>query len=324
MVDKEPAWAVVVQYGSWQRAASCASFLAAAGLPPSQIVLVANGPGRPPAPSPRSLRGCQLIHPQANLGFAGGCNLGLRQALRQGAQAILVLNPNTSFGPDLLEPLRTHGEDTWQVRAPEIFVASQPNRPWFAGAWRGAWPATLRRRPAGHRCRRVDYVWACALLARREVWRRVGLFDERYFLYYEDMDWCDRARRLGVELTIVPEARVFHAPGASSGGEHSPWRRYHMTRSAVLYHGRGGRRSAGPESAFFLARLARTAVSLAVGGRRAAFAAHLLGWRDGHRLLRALQAGQGLAGSGMAGPAQGASRPSGRPAACQQLGNGEG
>lgn len=141
-------------------------------------------------------------------------------------------------------------------------------------------------RPASDARVQVDYLWACALLAGRAVWEAVGLFEEAYFLYYEDMEWCDRARACGVELCVVPQARLWHAPGASSGGEESPLRHYHLTRSAVLYHGLAPYRSGRLGRWVLLARLARSTVRMAAQGQRELIPALWLGYRDGRRQLR--------------------------------------
>jgi GT2 family glycosyltransferase len=160
-----------------------------------------------------------------------------------------------------------------------VFWTIPPDRPWFTGSWRGQLPGTFRARKLGDPARDVDYLWACCLYVGADTWRRVGPFDERYFLYYEDLDWCERARAAGVALRMAPEARLWHAVGASTGGPDTPLRRYHLSASSVRFF-----RGRGPAALLVRALVdGRTALVLAASGRRELLAAHLSGWRDGVR-----------------------------------------
>jgi GT2 family glycosyltransferase len=80
--------------------------------------------------------------------------------------------------------------------------------------------------------REVDYVFGAAMLIRRSVFERIGLFDERFFLYLEDLDFCLRAQSAGFSLLFVPDAHVWHSGSASTA--HNPAaRNYHLVKSTV-------------------------------------------------------------------------------------------
>ena len=87
---------------------------------------------------------------------------------------------------------------------------------------------------------RTGYLTGCCLLARRAVWEKVGLLDERYFIYAEDADWCLRARRAGFALLFVPTARLWHKVSASSGAA-SPWKIYQRLRANLTLFARHAR-----------------------------------------------------------------------------------
>jgi GT2 family glycosyltransferase len=273
--------AILVNYRCWRDAASCVQYLALAGLPPEQVVVVDcdSRDGSAERLRAHSPMGTVLALGE-NLGFAGGCNRGAGLALERGAEALMFLNTDTAFRPDFLSRLLGRAGDlATACVSPEIYWAGQPRRPWSAGAWRGRVPGTLRPRQPGDPERAVDYLYACCLVAGRAVWERVGPFDPGYFLYYEDMDWSRRARRLGTPLTVEPRARLWHAVGASTGGASSALRRYHLTRSSVRFF-----RGEGPGAIAVRCLLdARTALRLAALGQHQAAAAHLAGWRDGWR-----------------------------------------
>jgi GT2 family glycosyltransferase len=72
-------------------------------------------------------------------------------------------------------------------------------------------------------------------LVSREFVGRVGLLDETFFLYYEEMDWCFRGRKLGFRVVYVPQARVYHKGGASTGGEGRPLVEYYQTRNLIYF-----------------------------------------------------------------------------------------
>jgi GT2 family glycosyltransferase len=184
-----------------------------------------------------------------NLRFAGGCNVGLREALGAGAEAVALLNNDTEAAPDLWVELVSALEGRARAAAaPLIFYAEPADLVWYAGgrlvpalAW--ASHRGLRRRD-GRRYRRVErtgYLTGCCLLAPRAVWEEVGLLDESYYLYAEDADWCLRARRRGVELRFVPRARLWHRVSSSSGGARSPWKAYQRARANLLLFSRHAR-----------------------------------------------------------------------------------
>ncbi len=123
------------------------------------------------------------------------------------------------------------------------------------------------------------------MLLTRRLLETVGLFDERFHMYYEDLDFCLRVRRSGFQILVVPGAKMWHKVAQSSGGSDSTFERYWMARSSALYfrkHCHGAR---------WLAVLpwrggsaVRTTLRLLRQGRREACAAYWRGLRDGFRL----------------------------------------
>ena len=196
--------------------------------------------------SPQMVRdefpGAELLALPENRRFAGGNNAGLARALETGADAVMLLNNDVVADPKLLEKLLAalaEQPDAGAV-APLIYFAPPSDRIWYGGGrcrpWL-AWSAHRAIRDHDHgQFRSIEetgYLTGCCLLATADAWRKVGLLDERYFIYAEDADWCLRARAAGYKLLFVPTARLWHRVSASSGGAMNPWKVYQRLRANV-------------------------------------------------------------------------------------------
>jgi GT2 family glycosyltransferase len=185
-----------------------------------------------------------VVETGANLGYAGGNNVGLRHALAQGADYALLLNNDTLVAPDFLEHLvgATQADPTIGVAGPTIYYHEQPDLIWSAGGaidWRRGetWMVALNTPDSGQLGagpRPVDFVTGCALLVKRAVMEQVGLLDERFFVYYEETEWCARAGRAGFKIVHVPQAQVWHKIPLDAR-DSSPTVQYYMTRNRLLF-----------------------------------------------------------------------------------------
>ncbi|MEO6665399.1 MAG: glycosyltransferase family 2 protein [Nitrospiria bacterium] len=181
----------------------------------------------------------------SNLGFAEGNNVGMRVALADGADYVLLLNNDATIAPDALDRLVEAAESHPDVGivGPKIYYVKDPRRIWFAGGtisplgrlghegWNrideGQWDAP----------RETGYVTGCAFLVKRRVLEKVGLFAPEYFLLFEEADLCMRARAEGFRCWIEPRATVSHKVSASFGGS-SPQYYYYFVRNHLLFHQR--------------------------------------------------------------------------------------
>jgi GT2 family glycosyltransferase len=288
-----PAPKVITVTVNWNRrddTLACLGTLAALSYPNVQVIVVDNGStdGSAAAIGEQFPRVEQIINP-TNLGFAGGFNAGLRRALALGADYVFILNNDTLAPAGLLEPLvQAAGAPEVGVTAPVIVYAADPARVWSAGAGRSALTLEL----TGNHGRRArldtitarEFVSGCAMLIKRSVLEQVGVLDERFFMYYEDSDYCLRVRRAGFRLLVVPAACLAHKVSLSSNGSDSPAERYWMGRSSVLFfrkHIRGWRWA--PVLMWRAGSLARTTGRLLLAGRSSAARAYLRGVVDGWR-----------------------------------------
>ena len=197
-------YVVVLNWNGWRDTVRCLASLRASDYPNLHVVVIDNGStdGSPEHLAP--LLGAawgELVQAHRNLGFTGGANLGLRLALERGADYAFLLNNDATVAPDCITTLVEAAEPRPEVGfvGPKIVWAEEPDRFWSAGmsiTWHRTTIESHRNAPDDGRfdgCRVVQGLSGCALLVRRAVLERVGLLDERYFAYYEDLDWCLRA-----------------------------------------------------------------------------------------------------------------------------------
>lgn len=191
-----------------------------------------------------------------NLGFAEGNNVGIRKALNEGADYVFVVNNDTILDKNLvvyLTKVATLNNQSGIV-APKIYFApgyeyhKERYKPsdqgkvfWYAGGlidWQNVLASHrgVDEVDNGQYDKQVetDYVSGCAMFIKREVFEKVGLFDKRYFLYLEDVEFCQRAKRAGFKVIYAPKASLWHLNAGSSevGG---PLHDYYLTRNRMLF-----------------------------------------------------------------------------------------
>jgi GT2 family glycosyltransferase len=203
-----------------------------------------------------------------NLGYAAGNNLALRVAQQQGMEGVFLLNNDTLVDPMCLVAMRETARVAPRVGAvgPLVWAWPPSQGIWALGGeihWRRAYTTHReagRAEPSRWEPHPVDFVPGCGILLLREALEAVGGFDERYFMYWEETDWCQRARRAGFSIWVDPRAQMWHkAP--MDPEDLSPGALYYMTRNRMLFfreHTRGVRRWLALAHAFHGAiRLAR-------------------------------------------------------------------
>lgn len=180
----------------------------------------------------------------ANLGFAGGVNVGLREALADpGLRYAWILNNDTQLHPQALNALlqKMQTDPTIGICGSTLLYLEDPHKIQAVGGCYNPWLGTTRH-CLGHetytpeRCRAfdehtLDYVVGASMFVRREVLDTVGLMDERYFLYFEEIDWAYQMhiKRPDLRLAYAADSLVYHAEGATTGGNDRDGKRYSYT-----------------------------------------------------------------------------------------------
>jgi GT2 family glycosyltransferase len=186
----------------------------------------------------------KIIANQKNTGAAEGNNQGIRAALADGCEAILMVNNDTEFSPDLLENLLTAlREEKCEMVAPKILFYDPPNVIWSAGG--GFYPSRgYASYLYGHgetdkgqfdTSRFVENAPTTCLLVHKKVFERIGLLDSRYFAYVEDTDFCYRAKLAGLKLLYLPRVTLLHKAHSLTGGLLSNFMMRYTTRNRVYF-----------------------------------------------------------------------------------------
>ncbi len=185
-----------------------------------------------------------------NLGFAGGNNVGIKQALEKKADYILLLNNDTIVELGFLKELVKVGESDKKIGIlGSVIYDYQSKKIHFAGGkinWlytKGVHETCNMK----HGTKEVDYITGCCLLIKREVIEKIGLMDEDYFLYFEDADWCLKARKAGYKCVLVPNSKIWHKPSSSA---------IEGSFSYIYYHTRNGLLMTKKNALFFIKILA--------------------------------------------------------------------
>ena len=229
---------VVLNWNGWERTVSCLSALSQVQYPRLTMIVVDNGSTDH---SPDRIRerfpGLAVLETGKNLGFAGGNNVGIRHAMQLGADYIWLLNNDAEPAPNALNELIKIAESNPLVG--EVgSVLVDPGPLGVIQAWGGGrasyWLGYNRESRVQQANDWFDYLTAASVLVRVGAFHEVGLLDERYFLYWEDVDFSFRLRARGWKLAVAEGSIVRHQKGASTGSSRASRDRY-STASAIRF-----------------------------------------------------------------------------------------
>lgn len=187
----------------------------------------------------------ELIENETNLGYVKGANQGVKRALEQGASHVLLINNDAIARPGMMKRLLQAMDDHPQagVIGPKIFYYGTDVM-WFNGGHfnhllgLSTHPLMDRQDDGGDQDREVGFITGCAMLVRSQVFSDIGLFDEDFEIYTEDLDFCLRAKEGGYGVWLVPGAVAEHKVSISTGVSGSnlmtPYRSYYYARNMLM------------------------------------------------------------------------------------------
>jgi GT2 family glycosyltransferase len=192
---------------------------------------------------------CEIIENQENLGYSEGNNVGIRRALEKCSEFIFLLNNDTYVHQKMLSRLVSVAKQdpTAGITGPTMFYADPPNLLWGGKNWVDWRKPRVVREQMGEIVDidsletqpplDVIYIDSCAILIRSQLFKDIGLMDNRYFINFDDIDLCLRARNSGYKIIYTPSAFMWHRVSAAMGVG-SPANTYYMTRNALIFFAR--------------------------------------------------------------------------------------
>lgn len=226
-MTKEPKVAIIIlNWNNWQDTIDCLESVYQIDYPNYQVIIVDNGSENESVKEiKRRSNGVILIEVEKNLGFSRGVNFGIKYAIDNHADFVLLLNNDTIVTTNVLTELvnRINRDERIGLIGGKILYLGNKNKIWSAGG--GIKCLTKRTYQFGEMKqdngkydveREVDFLSACCLLIRKQVIEKIGWFDPDYFMYYEDVDFCVRAKQQSYKIIYWPQAVIWHKVGSAS------------------------------------------------------------------------------------------------------------
>jgi GT2 family glycosyltransferase len=245
--DTDPIVAIIVlNWNQCDLTIDCLASLRALDYPSSrlQIIVVDNGSVDGTAQTVRArFPEITVLENAENLGFAEGNNVGIRYAMQGPAEFIMLLNNDTIVDKSAVRDLVAviHEQPRVGIVGPKMLYHAFSDVIWCAGNhidWRTGETLRLQAEQVDEASddppQDVDFITGCCILLRREVIEQIGPLDSDFFVYYEETDWCVRARARGWRIQYVPQARIWHKVSATIGAA-SPATDYYMNRNVLRF-----------------------------------------------------------------------------------------
>jgi len=213
---------VLLNWNGWRDTSCCLSCLRQLHYDNFEVIVVDNGSTDDSVLQIRDqFPWVTLLETGKNLGFAGGCNVGIRHALRDGADFVWLLNTDTKLDSNTLDALMTTARREERIGAvgAAIYSMAEPDQ---LQAWGGGsvnfWLGRSRHflRPVHDNA--IEYITGASLLLRGSALRSVGLLDDSFFFFWEDADLGFRLRKAKWKLAVAGAAKVWHRQSASLRG----------------------------------------------------------------------------------------------------------
>ncbi|MBE3584525.1 MAG: glycosyltransferase family 2 protein [Limnochordaceae bacterium] len=238
MDERVRCLAAVLHWNAPEQAARCVRSVLAAGVGKGQVVVVDNASTLGSVEdliTKLAPLGVTVRRNGDNIGYAGGMNVAVGLAQHVGARFALLLTQDVVLDPGAIEELLGTAESFERVGvvAPVVYWLQKPTNVFSAGGWVDPRRARVGHflTVEGHAPYEVAWVDGCCMLVRVDMIEEIGAFDEGYFMYWEENDLCQRARRAGWRVMVAPGAVAWH-----EGGVDRPRAYWHfMVRNAYTY-----------------------------------------------------------------------------------------
>lgn len=225
---------VLLIWNGWHHTSLCLSSLEQLDYPNFNVVVIDNGSTDGSAARIRdTFPWAKVMENGKNLGFAGGCNAGIRCAQQQGSDYIWLLNNDTTVDPGALRAMVEKAQTNPTIGAvgSVIYFMDEPTR---LQCWGGGY-VNFWLGKSGHYLKevaddKIEFITGCSLLLSRAAVDEIGALDEGFFMYWEDVDICFRLRHAGWLLAVAADSKLWHKGYTSIGkGKVSSYRDFNSS-----------------------------------------------------------------------------------------------
>lgn len=277
---------IILNWRSPEETIACLKSLAKLNYPNFKIILIDNGSRDGSfVKLDKFLDGfskpIQFIKNKENLGYSGGNNQGIKIALKENPDYVLLLNNDTIVPPDFLKKMIEFAEKNPKIGilSPKIYnLVKNAKKVWFAGGkinWILGKASHIGKEIKNEKPKE-SIVPGCAMLIKKAVFAELGLLPEEYFFYLEDTDFCLRAQKKGWKVIYFPNAHIFH----KAEQKHSLFTLYYYQRNRILLTKKFAPRYFLPLTyTYWFFKMIRH------------FFSYLLGYQDSRIILKAMLAG---------------------------------
>lgn len=240
--------AVILAWNNYPDTQECLQTLHASDYPNLQTILVDNGSeDGTPMRVRQEFPNVTVIENGRNLGVPAGYNVGFLQALKAGADYVLMLNNDVTVPPDMLTELVKIAEDDSDtgIVMPKVLYYGSDSDVWSSGGKYRAFPPAIlmtdKDPVAADKLRMIEFAPSCGLLIHRRAFERAGLFDPGYLFMFDDWDFSQRVRTNGLKIWYTPTTHMWHKVSRTTKGPTSPKFWHTWASSSIRYYRRHSR-----------------------------------------------------------------------------------
>lgn len=244
-MDEPLVYIILLNYNGYEDTIKCVETLNKIDYNNYKILIVDNAStDNSIAVMNKKLVSIDLVPNTINEGFAGGNNLGIKFALKRGADYILMLNNDTLVEPRFLYNMLStfnKAQDIGIVGC-KIMYYPETNKIWYAGGYIDWFKFIGKHRGMSEidngqydNEEKIDFMTGCCMLVKREVFEKVGLLSEEYFMYLEDVDFCVKVAENNFKIWYNPKAIIYHKVGSSNDGEESSFLIEWVNRNRLIF-----------------------------------------------------------------------------------------